>query len=326
VSAGIYKRGKRYLARIRGPYGQIAQSFTAKASAEAWRRQTMVGLEEGRLAIRDGEVITTAEAERADKVAEGKTLEEAIKLFKKSGECRVRKHYLDHFIKRLGDTPVDEITPREITDALDTLGSCAPATRNRYRSAISRVLKFAMTELHWVDRNVARATASRTEDNARDHVISPEEETLLQAACDAHDERLGLLFALGMGTGARAGELLGLTWKQVDLEAGRAVLPRTKNGDGRTLVIRGDALARLRAYGKVRRIDGRLFANDVGRGGYELSKHFRKVCDDLDTRLAPHVPLQVLAAALGHRTLQMVQRYAHLQTEDLEAQIARALA
>src|SRR5262249_23176725 len=57
---------------------------------------------------------------------------------------------------------------------------------------------------------------------------------------DALPSYLNLLFVLGYHTGARLGELRGITWPQV--EAHRIVLypGTTKNGDGRSLPIYGE--------------------------------------------------------------------------------------
>ena len=55
-----------------------------------------------------------------------------------------------------------------------------------------------------------------------------------------------------ISSGARAGELLGLEWKDVNLAKGFALIHKSKNTDGRKLYLRGQALDYLKAYGKVR--------------------------------------------------------------------------
>ncbi len=70
---------------------------------------------------------------------------------------------------------------------------------------------------------------------------------------------------MALGTGARLGELLGLSWADVDLDAnvggtggGSAHLADTKNGKPRDLYIPAESVATLRAYRKVRRLDSML--------------------------------------------------------------------
>lgn len=203
-------------------------------------------------------------------------------------------------------------------------------------------------EVDWISGNVVTGIKAKREDNRRDHVIDADEEQALLAACEAHDPngRLPTIFATAMGTGARAGELQGLTWGALDLKAGKARLGwgTTKNRQARTLVIRGDALARLKDYAKVRPINKHelVFQPDEGKAVYEISAEFRKAADSIGkhgvvlhnarhtfaTRLArvPGVTLVQLRDALGHRTLQMVARYAHEKTDDLEAALDRMLS
>lgn len=345
--AGIYRRpGGKYLARIRNRYGNLSRAFTDLDAAYRWRRDTLSDLENGRAVMLDGEAVSVEEAERRRRAAEGRTLSDLIDTFEKTGECRVRPTYLNYWRTELGDKIVDEITRADVLDGLARVAG-TPATHNRYRSAIHRLLNYA-NEVDWLSGNVVTGIKAKREDNRRDHVIDAEEEKALLAACEAYDSqgRLPTIFALAMGTGARAGELQGLTWGDLDLKAGTARLGwgSTKNRHARTLVIRGDALARLKEFAKVQPIDkGELiFRSDSGEGVYEISREFRKAADSIGksnvvlhharhtfaTRLArvPGVTLVQLRDALGHRTLQMVARYAHEMTDDLAAKIEAMLS
>lgn len=68
-------------------------------------------------------------------------------------------------------------------------------------------------EWRWFDHNRASGVKLRPENNRRDVVFTKEAETRLIAACEKADKRgrLALLVRLGLATGARAGELTGLT-------------------------------------------------------------------------------------------------------------------
>lgn len=138
------------------------------------------------------------------------------------------------FYKRLGEVALVELGIDQIAEALETIDR-TPATRNRYRAAIHRLLTVAVREWRWIDHNPASGVKRRKENNRRDVVFSKDDEEQLLAACEKADPRgrLPLLFRLGLATGARAGELIGLTWGDLDLAAGTARLGRTKNNHPR---------------------------------------------------------------------------------------------
>jgi integrase len=345
--AGIYRRPNgHYLARVRNRFGNLSKAFTDLDAAYRWRRDTLSDLENGRAEVVDGETLTTEEAQRRRKSADGRALKDLIDRYQKTGECRIRAAYLNHWRDELGDKLVEEITRADALAGLDKIKG-SPATHNRYRSGIHRLMTYA-NEVDWISGNVVTGIKAKREDNRRDHVIDPDEEAALMKACEAHDPkgRLSTIFALAMATGARAGELQGLTWGALNLKAGTARLGwgTTKNRQPRTLIIRGHALDRLKEYAKIQPINkGELvFHSDSGETIYEISREFRKAADSIGktnvvlhharhtfaTRLArvPGMTLVMLRDALGHRTLQMVSRYAHEMTDDLGAALDRMLS
>ena len=337
LPAGIYRRGASYLVRVRSQQGSIAKSFTDLKAARSWQRNTQVALERGELVIHDGKLVTPDVAR-----TEGRTLCDAIKRYQRDPDCRISPSLLQFFNKRLGEVALVELGTDQIAEALETIDR-TPATRNRYRAAIHRLLTVAVREWRWLDHNPASGVKLRKENNRRDVVFSKDDEEQLLAACEKADPRgrLPLLFRLGLATGARAGELIGLTWGDLDLAAGTARLGRTKNHHPRTLVVRGPALEALRRYAKVQPINsGELvFTNDRGDAPFILAKWFRRAAAavNLDhvrfhdtrhtfaTRFArtPGVTLTMLRDALGHRTLMMVQRYAHEQTDAVAEALER---
>lgn len=337
LPAGIYRRGTSYLVRVRSKHGNIASSFTDLKAARSWQRKTQVALERGERVVHNGKLVSPAIA-RTD----GRTLSDAIERYQRDPDCRISPSLLQFFNKQFGEVALVDLGTDQIAEALETIDR-TPATRNRYRAAIHRLLTVAVREWRWIDHNPASGVKLRKENNRRDVVFSKDDEEQILAACEQADPRgrLPLLFRLGLATGARAGELTGLTWGDLDLAAGTARLGRTKNDHPRTLVIRGTALDALKAYAKARPLkSGELvFVNDRDDGPFELSKHFRPVADSLglehvrfhDTRhtfatrfaRTPGVTLTMLRDALGHRTLAMVQRYAHEQTDAVAEALER---
>ena len=125
----------------------------------------------------------------------------------------------------------------------------------------------------------------------------------------------------------RQGELLGLRWGNVDLKNRVALLPLTKNGDSRAVPLSSEAVAVLVAL--PRPIDDVVFPAER----LTLYHAFTAACKragltdftwhDLRhealSRLAERGDFSVLelAAVSGHKTLQMLKKYTHLQASKL---------
>jgi integrase len=167
--------------------------------------------------------------------------------------------------------------------------------------------------------------------------LSDEERDALLSACKASSNPwLYTCVVVALSTGMRKGELMGLHWRDVDLQAGRITLRETKNGQIRVVPLAGPALALLREHAKVRRLDTDLLFPGARKGSpvdlrtpWETAlkragiENFR--WHDLRHSTASYLAmngasLAEIAEVLGHKTLAMVKRYAHLseaQTADV---------
>jgi integrase len=218
------------------------------------------------------------------------------------------------------------------------------ATLNRYVTAFSAVCSWLLEQdlapPAW--RHPCRGVKRLTESDGRVRFLDDDERTRLLAACKASDyPRLHALALTAILTGARRGELLGLTWRDVDLEAGIAYLAKTKNGDRRTLVLLPAVVQALRpfhstaparyVFGSVKskftkpaKIDT-AWRNAVKRAGL-TNYRFHDNRHSFASALAQAgVDLAVVADCLGHRQLVMTKRYAHLKTQTKAAAMAAAL-
>jgi integrase len=135
-----------------------------------------------------------------------------------------------HIVPALGHLPLQRLTPAQLTAFYRSLldhgrrngGSLAPKTVRNIHGELHTALKDAM-RWGYVARNVA-ASADVPKGMAPEmHVWSPEQ---LRAFLDhARRDRLYAAWLLFATTGMRRGEVAGLRWPDVDLEAGR-VSPR----------------------------------------------------------------------------------------------------
>jgi integrase len=218
------------------------------------------------------------------------------------------------------------------------------STLNKYVSALGSVCTWAIHE-RLVPRGWAhpcRGVKRMEEPRGRVRFLDAEERARLLEACKASlYPRMHALVLTGMLTGARRGELLGLRWRDLELDAGRAHLHNTKNGDRRTLVLLPAVVDALRPFAST---DGSRLVFGSVQSRYQrpasidtawrLALERARVADfrfhDLRHCCASYlaqagVPLNTIAEILGHRKLDMTRRYAHLTTATTAAAMQSAL-
>lgn len=210
----------------------------------------------------------------------------------------------------------------------------SPATVNRYLAVLSHALGVAVKEWGWLDDNPMRKVRKRAEPKGRVRILDDGERTRLLEATKAGPPWLEPVVTLALATGMRQGEILGLRWPDVDLDRKRLVLHDTKNGERRAVHLGGPARDVLKRWSKVRRLDtDRVFPETAGfhhrwwdaleRAGLEDFR-FHDLRHTAASYLAMNgATLSELAAVLGHKTLAMVKRYAHLSESHVAGVVDR---
>ena len=170
---------------------------------------------------------------------------------------------------------------------------------------------------------------------ARDRRLHPGEEARLLVACGT--ARGGFLLdcvQLAIETGMRQGEIVGLDWKDVDLERQIARLHAgaTKNGHGRGVPLSRTAVAVLQrrgpAVGSV--FQGvtteavkQAFAKAAARAGM-AELHFHDLRHEAISRLFERgFNVMEAAAVSGHRDLAVLRRYVHLEASALASRLGQ---
>ncbi|MHC3459239.1 tyrosine-type recombinase/integrase [Streptomyces flavovirens] len=100
----------------------------------------------------------------------------------------------------------------------------SPLTLTYIHSVLKSALEHAVREEE-IPRNVARNVRTGTPRPRRFEPLTADEARHLLTAARGH--RLRALFELALHTGLRKGELLGLRWEDLDLDAGTAAIRRT---------------------------------------------------------------------------------------------------
>jgi integrase len=212
------------------------------------------------------------------------------------------------------------------------------ATVNRYVAALSACLSYAVKEHNppLLTINPVTSITRKSEPKGRTRFLSDDERTRLLDACEQSPWRpLRALVLLAITSGARRNEMTSLLWSDVDLMTGRALVRKSKNGEQRTLILAGEALKALNALHAEQAKKPKdersefVFPNPSGVPGaikffdsdwhaaLEVAgiKAFR--FHDLRHTCASYLAAQKcslleIADVLGHKTLAMVKRYAHL--------------
>src|SRR5262249_33910534 len=149
------------------------------------------------------------------------------------------------------------------------------------------------------------------------------------------------LIEMAVATGMRLEELLSLRWDQVDLDRKEVRLVITKSKQPRVVPLSARAVAILAAMRRTHQGSPFVFTNPAtGTRFKTIKKAFRTACrragvqdfrfHDLRHTFASWAvqsgaDLYRLSRILGHTTLQMTSRYAHLATEHLH-QVVEGLA
>lgn len=223
------------------------------------------------------------------------------------------------------------------------LGLRRPATINRMKSSLSALLTWArrrrLAPRGWV--NPCREIPASRENNARTRFLSPDErERLLKMAKVSSWPRLHLLILMALTTGARRGELLGLRVGDLDLRAGTARLARTKNGEPRVLPLTPAVIAEIRRL-SLPHPDAFLFASRYRDDrSFNIETAWRRAVSDagidnfrfhdLRHSCASYLAqsgasLIEIADVLGHRSLDVTRRYAHLTVDTKRQLVHRVL-
>ncbi len=160
---------------------------------------------------------------------------------------------------------------------------------------------------------VARGRTRRLQGN--------EEERLLARYRERRNHTHAAIMGLALETAMRRGELLSLQWENINFEARVARLPDTKNGDSRDVPLSPRALAVLRDVGP--KPSGQVFSVHPDN----VTLRFREACKakgieglrfhDLRHEATSRffekgLSLTEVRVITGHKTVQMLLRYTHL--------------
>lgn len=246
---------------------------------------------------------------------------------------RLQPHFTGMIAERIRRADVSSYIQKRKKDGV------SGSTINRELDLLSAAANFARITLEWDVQNPVTGMSLKEPEGRLRWIKKDEAERLIaEASIEKKSPHLADFIRLALNTGCRKNELLTLSWDRVDLVAGciRLEGENTKNGKRRVVPlseVARDALAnRARFRAEHCPESPWVFAHKNGERVKYMQNGFEAACyragikdfrvHDLRHTCASWlvsagVPIFEVKALLGHGSIEMTERYAHLAPENL---------
>lgn len=320
---GIYKRGNVWWIRYAGLDGRIIRESTGSTKfrdAEALLHKRKADIKEGK----------QPDIKKIVNHTFRELAEEYVKWAERQRGFKQKLYVINQLVDAFGQYPLRYFNARLLeqyqTERLQQGNK--PATINRHIATLkhmfTKTVDWEMVEEEALKR--VRKVKLLEENNRRLRYLSKEECQELINSCASH---LRPIVITALNTGMRRSEILNLKWDNVDLKHRFILLDETdtKNGERKEIPINGTLRQTFQRL--VRRLDVPYVFHDpeTGKPYQDVKTSFRtalrksKIKDfrfhDLRHTFASHlvmagVDITTVKELLGHKTLNMTLRYAHL--------------
>ena len=325
--ASIRKRNNRWEVRVRRS-GQPTQTktFTLKSDAQQWAREAEIALEKGEL----------LQKPRANPTTLGESVKRyLVEVAIHHKGVASERYRLWAMADRLGKAkPMTIITSKDIASyKVERQKEVTSASVRRELNLLSSLFETAINEWGIITLNNPVTGVKRPSDSvARDRRLTPtEKEQLLSESLRKNNKQLHLAILIALNTGMRQGEILKLTWDNIDFDRNHITVRDTKNGSNRVIVL---SSALRGALVNVQRTHETLFT--ITASG--LQQSFRKLTTRLQIRnlrfhdlrheaissffeMGLSVPEVQLMS--GHRTLDQLMRYSHSSLQNSQTKLVK---
>ncbi len=325
--------------RVRG-FPTKTATFARITDARRWEQKTEVAIKEGRY------FDTEKKVDILFRDAVDRYINEIL-IHKKPSTYKDQLQQLKYWRDKFGKYNLSDITPSLVTEHKNKLaqgktprGIRSKATVNRYLAVLSHLFTVSVKEWEYCKGNPVSNVSRFKEGRGRTRYLSDIERQALLEACKMSDsEYLYIIVVLAISTGARRNEIVGLKWEQVNFEREIITLYETKNGEIRVLPVQGHALNLLKNLARYRNNrTGYVFPSERIDSAIDITSSWRtamkRACledfrfHDLRHSAASYLAmngasLTDIAEILGHKTLDMVKRYAHLSESHTKGVVAK---
>jgi integrase len=240
-----------------------------------------------------------------------------------------------------GSRKVKDITKKEIVSWLQSemaKRDWTVATMNRWQACFSLVFRVAVDN-EKIAINPASRIRRKAENNQSVRYLTLEEEGRIQAVLATRCPSYLPAFIISLHTGLRASEQWNLRWSDIDLERKSLTVRKQKTGKGeRHIRLNNTAVAAFKSIRKGADLASVPFLNSKGtpmtthRDWFDPAVLEAKVPNytwhknrhTFASRLAmASVDIRTIAQLMGHGTIQMSMRYAHLSPDHNQAAVDR---
>jgi len=219
------------------------------------------------------------------------------------------------------------------------------ASINRELALFSSAINYANREWEWNLPNVVAGKKLKEPPGRTRWITYTESAVLLEKASDLiRSPHLHDFISLALYTGCRSQEMLGLTWSRVNLQADIFYLEadQTKSGKCRSIPLNRIARSAIQRRARFRALHCEdspwVFCNRKGERIQSVKKSFATACknagiEDFRIHDMRHTCAAWLVSAgaalaevrdlLGHASITMTERYAHLSPENVRNAVGR---
>ena len=248
------------------------------------------------------------------------------------------QRYQKHLSSSLGSRPLREIVPLHLEKLKHDLGKkgLSPATVKHCLVLVRHMFNKATAWDLFEGQNPINKVKFPKLNNRRIRFLSHEEASLLLAELAKRSQQVHDQALLSLLSGLRFGEIAALTWADADLTHGTLAIRSPKNGEGRQAFMTEEVKTMLSA----RKPEGAgaqhlIFPDRKGNMQKSVSDAFERAVEKLgfnegitesSQKLVFHslrhtfaswlaidgAALYTIKELMGHKTLTMTERYAHL--------------
>jgi integrase len=323
--ATLRKRGSKWQVQVRREGHNLSKTFHLREDALRWAREQESRLDRGDLINLNEAESRSAPAPIPLRDVLSRYQQDVLPAKRSAGP--IEDFHLRAVLRHaIADTPLSKLTSVALARYRDDrLRVVSSGTVNRELGIIQHALKVAREE--W-GHSIAPTPIKKPSPGApRQRRLNDEELAALRTAlgkCRNPWVKPAFLFALA--TGMRRGEVLSLTWANVDIEAGTAFLPMTKNGHPRSVPLSPQALSVLlqlpRGEGNlvfpVSANSLRLAWERVKRRAGVMDLRFHDLRHEAISRFFEQgLSVPEVSLISGHRDPRMLFRYTHLRSSDV---------
>lgn len=342
--ANITEKNGKFHVRVYRKEGAVCKSFHLKKDAIVWARQTESDIQAGRWKpanTNDGLTLRAALMRYRDEIT-------VLKKGAAQETCVINAIMREEATARA----LASVTAAHLATLRDQwMKTLASATVRRRLAIISHCFEIARKEWSIDVTNPALSIRKPIVSNGRDRRLRAGELDAVLAASESAE--LAPVAHLALETAMRLSEIVGLRWSDLNIPSRIVILRDTKNGSGRVVPLSPEAVSILESL--PRRIDGAVFSStgpsisqawaraverackaytkacaDSGvetERGHLIDLHFHDLRHEATSRLFERGVFGAMevAAITGHKTLQMLSRYTHMNAARLAEKLASSV-